>query len=72
MDDKQRLRGIKGLMSRLLKRNQHTSLTGQAAERAASARGTRPKSMTPHDHLEYQAWQEELERLDKHGPGRKD
>lgn len=72
MDDKERLRGIKGLMSRLLRRNEHTSLTGQAAERAAAARQSKPKSMTPHDHLEYEAWQRELDRLEKHGPGGKD
>lgn len=57
-------------MSRLLGRTEHTTLTGQAAERAARAGTIRPKSMTPHDHEEYEAWQKELARLEKEGPGR--
>ena len=71
MDTKARLRGVKGLMSRLLGRTQHTKLTGQAAERAAHARSSRPKSMTPHDHQDYDAWQKELERLEREGPGKR-
>lgn len=71
MDDNARIKGIKGLMARLLKRNQHVSLQGQAAERAANANQQRPKSMTPFDHEEYDKWQAELDRLDKEGPGKK-
>jgi len=72
MDDKRRLGSIKGLMRRLLKRNQHTTLRGQASERAAHAQHQRPKSMTPFDHQEYEAWQKELDRMDREGPGRSD
>ncbi len=57
-------------MSRVLRRNLHTSLTGQAAERAAGARVRKPKSMTPHDHAEFEAWQKELDRLDREGPAK--
>lgn len=58
-------------MSRLLRRNQHVSLQGQAAERAAHATHQKPKSMTPFDHEEYHKWQAELERLEREGPGKK-
>lgn len=71
MEDNSRFKGIKGLMSRLLKRNEHKTLQGQAAERAAAATQHRPKSMTPFDHEEYDQWQAELDRLDREGPGKK-
>ena len=35
-------------MGGLLRKSEHTTLTGQAIERAAERQ--RPKSMTPHDH----------------------
>lgn len=65
-----KLKGLKGLMRKLLSKTEHTTLTGQAAERAAQASTSKPKSMTPWDHAEYDAWQAELERLDQEGPGK--
>lgn len=54
-------------MGGLLRRSEHITLTGQAIERAAERQ--RPKSMTPHDHEDFAAWQAELERLDREGSG---
>ena len=68
MDIRARAKRIKGLMGRLLRKSEHTTLTGQAIERAAERQ--RPKSMTPHDHEDFSAWQAELERLDREGPGK--
>ena len=67
MDIRARAKRIKGLMGGLVHKSEHHA-EWVAIERAAERQ--RPKSMTPHDHEDFAAWQVELERLDREGPGK--